>query len=227
MTESSLRGVRNMVVLVAGATSASGEAVCRALNAAGARVIASGRRADALDALSRAVPGIVTKECDLGDKDQVADLVENLHAEFGMVDGLVHLVGGYRGGGGLAGQSDEDWDFLEAGFRTLRNTTRALYSDLMSSEAGRIAVVSSTSVEHPTAGSANYAALKAATDAWVRACGQGFSQKAPRAAAVIFVVRGLAGLEDVLGEGVVNLWDRSAGDINGMRIPLALDSVED
>lgn len=221
MIESSTRGVNNLVVLVAGATSESGEAVCRALTTAGARVVATGRRADALEALAHVVPGAVTMQCDHGDHDQVVDLLENIHAQCGRVDGLIHLVGGYRGGGGLAGQSDEDWDFLESGFRTLRTTTRVFYDDLVSSAAGRIAIVSSTMVERPTAGSANYAAVKAASDAWVRACAQGFGAKAPHAAAVIFVVAGLAGAEESLGAKIVELWDLPAPDINGTRIPLA------
>lgn len=221
MIESSTHGVNNLVVLVAGATSVSGEAVCRALTAAGARVVATGRRADALESLAHAVPGVVTVLCDHGDHDQVVALLENIHSRWGTVDGLIHLVGGYRGGGGLAGQSDEDWGFLETGFRTLRTTTRVFYDDLVSSAAGRIAIVSSTMVERPTASSANYAAVKAASDAWVRACAQGFGVKAPDAAAVIFVVAGLAGAEESLGTKIVELWDLPALDINGARIPLA------
>lgn len=211
-------------VLVAGATSTSGEAVSRALVAAGAAVVAVGARADGLEALRASVPQVTTEQCDLADREAVDGLVSRLPADGTHVDGLVHLVGGWRGGGGLAGQSDEDWDFLERGFRTLRNTTRALYDDLVASPAGRLVTVSSTSVDAPTAGAANYAAAKAAADAWTRSVAQGFRKDAPAtAAATVFVVRTLDGLERRLGDEVVRLWAADPADVNGVRLPLAAD----
>ncbi|PCN49766.1 alcohol dehydrogenase [Curtobacterium sp. 'Ferrero'] len=208
-------------MLVAGATSTSGTAVSRALVVAGAAVIAVGARADGLEALRTAVPQVTTQRCDLADRGAVDGLVSRLQTDGVHVDGLVHLVGGWRGGGSLAGQSDDDWDFLERGFRTLRNTTRALHDDLVASPAGRLAIVSSTSVESPTAGGANYAAAKAAADAWTRAVAQGFRKDAPdTAAATVFVVRSLAGLEERLADEVVGLWDATADVVNGARIPI-------
>lgn len=208
------------LVLIAGATSTSGEAVARALAAAGATVLAVGTRKEALDALAAAVPGVDTRVCDLADRDAVAELAMRIHLTFGAVDGLIHLVGGWRGGGGLTGQTDEDWDALERAFRTLRNTTRVFYDDLVASPAGRLAIVSSTAVDSPYAGGANYAAAKAAADAWTRAVAQGFAKEAPDAAAAVFVVKSLAGLEDRLGEEAVRLWQSPAADVNGTRIPL-------
>jgi NADP-dependent 3-hydroxy acid dehydrogenase YdfG len=212
--------VAGRLVLIAGATSASGEAVARALIAAGARALAVGTRQEALGALEAAVPGVETRVCDLADRDAVAELAMRIHLKFGRLDGLIHLVGGWRGGGGIAGQSDEDWEFLERGFRTLRNTTRILYDDLVASPAGRLAIVSSTAVESPYPGGANYAAAKAAADAWVRAIAQGFAKQAPQSAATVFVVKTLEGLEARLGEEVVRLWDAEAAAVNGRRVAL-------
>nr|WP_179702625.1 SDR family NAD(P)-dependent oxidoreductase [Leifsonia naganoensis] len=209
------------LVLIAGATSTSGEAVARALVTAGATVLAVGTREEALDALAAAVPGVDTRVCDLADRDAVAELAMRIHLKFGAVDGLIHLVGGWRGGGGLAGQTDEDWDFLERAFRTLRNTTRVFYDDLVASPAGRLAIVSSTAVDSPYAGGANYAAAKAAADAWTRAVAQGFRKEAPNAAAVVFVVKTLSGLEDQLADEIVRLWQSAPADLNGTRIALA------
>lgn len=211
------------LVLIAGATSTSGLAVARSLAAAGATVLAVGTRAEALESLAAAVPGVDTRVCDLSDRDAVAELAMRIHLKFGAIDGLVHLVGGWRGGGGIAGQSDEDWEFLERAFRTLRNTTRIFYDDLIASPAGRLAVVSSTAVDAPYAGGANYAAAKAAADAWTRAVAQGFAKQAPDAAATVFVVKTLAGLEDRLGEEVVRLWSSDPAAVNGARIPLLSD----
>lgn len=95
------------------------------------------------------------------------------------------------------------------------------YDDLVASPAGRLAIVSSTAVDSPYAGGANYAAAKAAADAWTRAVAQGFRKEAPNAAAVVFVVKTLSGLEDQLADEIVRLWQSAPADLNGTRIALA------
>ncbi|MBO1769989.1 SDR family oxidoreductase [Agrococcus sp. TF02-05] len=153
-----------MRILIAGATSALGHATATALLEAGHHVIAVGSNADRLGL----VDASAHLECDLTD----LEAVRSLAAEVGELDGLVHLVGGWRGGGGLAGQSDEDWAWLERRVvGTLRNTTRALAPAIGRSEAGVIAIVSTTGLERPTAGNANYVALKAAAETWLAAVG--------------------------------------------------------
>lgn len=227
------RVVAGRTVLVAGATSAAGIAVTAALSVAGARVIAVGSNAGRLQALRDQVPDAITHVCDLSSFDAVTALAETLHADalregWGQIDGLIHLVGGWRGGGGLAGQSDEDWDFLHRNVvTTLRNTTRAFNNDLLASPAGRLAIVSSVSVDKPAPGGANYAAAKAAAETWTRAVAQGFAKASrdaadgtARAAAVIFVVRALEGLEGELAESVVGLWDAEAASVNNTRVRL-------
>lgn len=217
--------VAGRIVLVAGATSAAGLAVVSALTRAGAGVIAVGSNAERLRALRAAAPLAVTYQCDLADFAAVTGLAAVVHAEHGPVDGLIHLVGGWRGGGGLAGQSDDDWDFLHRNVvTTLRNTTRAFNDDLIASPAGRLAIVSSVSVDKPLAGGANYAAAKAAAETWTRAVGQGFRKADAPAAAVVFVVKGLDGLEAELATRVVALWDTDAASFGNARIPLALSA---
>ena len=219
------RPVAGRTVLVAGATSTAGRAVAAALAGAGARVIVVGSNAQRLADLVDSVTGAFAYTCDLADSAAVTDLAGRVHADHGMTDGLIHLVGGWRGGGGLAGQSDEDWAFLHSNIvKTLRNTTRAFNADLLASPAGRLAIVSSVSVEAPTPGGANYAAAKSAAETWTRAVGHGFAKAAPpggqTAATAIFVVRALDGLEPELAERVVALWDVPAASVTNTRIPL-------
>ena len=219
--------VNGRLVVIAGATSASGLAAARALSEGGARVVAVGRDAARLRLLPDAV---VTEVCDLTDEAAVFALAGRVHDAAGRVDGVLHLVGGWRGGGGLAGQSDEDFRFLERSLTALRHVSREFYEDLASSSAGRLAVVSSTAVARPLAGGANYAAVKAATEAWSRAVAQGFAKGAkgardggrePAAASVIFRVASLAGREDELANRFVALWDAPAAEINDSTIELA------
>ncbi len=153
-----------MRVLIAGASSALGVATGAALGGAGHAVIAVGSDAGRL----AGVPAAAREVCDLSDLGAVSALAERV----GPIDGLLHLVGGWRGGGGLEGQSDEDWRWLETRvLGTLRNTTRAFLPALRASSAGRVAIVSSTGLARPTAGNANYLAAKAGAEAWLAAVG--------------------------------------------------------
>ena len=81
----------------------------------------------------------------------------------------------------------------------------------------------------PLAGGANYAAVKAAEEAWARAMAQGFAKDARdaqqplRGASVVFRVKALAGLEGRLAEAFVRLWDGEADAVNDTIVDLAAD----
>ena len=105
---------------------------------------------------------------------------------------------------------------LERSFTALRYVSRAFWDDLVASPAGRIAIVSSTTVEAPDPGSANYTAIKAASESWMQVARAGLREGRVRpAAAVTFRVRSLAGLEDELAASVVGLWRADAAALNG------------
>jgi NADP-dependent 3-hydroxy acid dehydrogenase YdfG len=230
MTENPVAG---RVVLLAGATSVSGLAAARVLASAGARVVAVGRDSDKLDSLAGEVPGIRVEVCDLTDEFGVRSLAEHVHEAVGPVDGILHLVGGWRGGGGLAGQSEGDYRFLERSFTALRVVSRAFDDDLRASPCGRLAIVSSTAVERPLAGGANYAAVKAASEAWTRAVAQGFAKAARdaatplTAAAVVYRVKSLEGLEEAVAERFTALWSADPVSVNGTTIPLESSRTTD
>jgi NAD(P)-dependent dehydrogenase (short-subunit alcohol dehydrogenase family) len=223
--------VADRIVLIAGATSASGRAAALALAGAGARVVAVGRDRAKLDELGAAVPGIRLEACDLSDEASVSALAERVHAVEGAVDGVLHLVGGWRGGGGLAGQTEDDYRFLERSLTALRHVSRRFDADLRASSAARTAVVSSTAVARPLAGGANYAAVKAASEAWARAVAQGFAKAAKdsgeplAAASVVFRVKSLSGLEEALAQRFADLWMTDAGELNDTIIELTDPSL--
>lgn len=220
-------------VLIAGATSVAGHAVTSALLDAGATVIAVGSNEPRLEAFGQAHPEALCELCDLTDESAVIELAMRVHQRTGDIDGLIHLVGGWRGGDGLSMQTDDDYRVLERSFTALRHVSRAFLADLETSGAGRLAIVSSTGVAQPAAGSANYVAVKAASEAWTRAIAQGFEKSAAeltahdeaggdtisptplRSAAVIFRVTSLAGLEHALADAIVSLWRVDATAING------------
>lgn len=205
-------------VLLAGATSAAGLAVTRALRAAGADVITTGRSPERLQELADAGARI-----EVADATSPAEMTA-LATRVGAVDAVVPLVGGWRGGGGLAGQSDEDFAALLPALDAVRATSRAFDTALRASDAGRFAIVSSTAVSRPLAGGANYAAVKAASEAWARAVAQGFAKAAResgeplRTASVVFRAKSLD--PQRLAARVVALWDADAAELNDRVIDL-------
>lgn len=210
--------VTDRTIVLAGATSRSGLALTTALAAAGARVVATGRSAERLEPL-RAI-GARVEVADATSLDSMTSLATRL----GPVDAVIPLVGGWRGGGGLAGQSDDDFAALLPALEAVRASSRAFDSALRSSDAGRFAIVSSTAVGRPLAGGANYAAVKAAAEAWTRAVAQGFAKAARdaeeplRAASVVFRAKALD--PETLVPRVMGLWDHDATALNDQVIAL-------
>lgn len=231
-------------IVVAGSTSAAGVAVVRALSQAGARVAAVDILEERVQELSGTYANVEGYVCNLADLQAVEDLATSVRNDLGPVDGLIHLVGGWRGGAGISGQADEDWDFLHTSvLTTLRNTTRAFYDDLAASPVGRLATVSAQSASSPTADGAAYAAVKSAAEAWTLAVADGFQQggkesplSTQHSAALIFVVKALVddrmraaqperkfpGFTDVsvLADAVQQIFGMEAEKINGQRLPL-------
>lgn len=210
--------VTDRTILLAGATSPSGLALARALVDAGARVVATGRSSERLHALDA-----LGAQVEVADATSLASMTE-LASRLQAIDAVIPLVGGWRGGGCLAGQTDDDLHALMPAFDAVRATSRAFDSLLRASDAGRFAIVSSTAVGRPLAGGANYAAVKAASEAWTRAVAQGFAKAARdaveplRAASVVFRAKALD--PDSLAPQVLTLWDADAADLNDRIITL-------
>lgn len=224
-------------VVVTGATGSAGRASATALAAAGHRVIAVGRDTGSVTDLVRRLPGSdhAALVGDVTDPGAVADLAERIRDDHGRVDGVIHLVGGWRGGTGLAGNTDEDWQFLSAQIiDSLRYVTRTWHDDLVTSPAGRVAIVSAGAAARPTAGNANYATAKAAAEAWMQAVADSFRRKQSgrktdplpqTSAAVTFVITAIGDQDgfttpDTIAQRVVGLFEQDAAVLNGTRIDL-------
>lgn len=233
------------VVAVAGAAGPAGRASLLRLAEAGATVVASDadaeRLAEAVDAARYAHGGatVTGDTVDLLDLDATREWAVKTEKEFGRIDGLVHLVGGWRGSASFAETNLADWVLLEKLLiRTVQHTSLAFHDGLLRSDRGRFVLVSAAGASKPTAGNAAYAASKAAAEAWTLALADAFrkagGEEGPKAAAAILVVKALvhdamraerpnakfAGFTDVkeLAEAVAGVWDRSAREANGQRL---------
>src|SRR5262245_56627100 len=101
----------NKSALVTGASGGIGGAIAKALHAQGARVVLSGTRADALDALkSQLGERASIAPCNLGDAAQVDALIKNAVTAAGApIDILVNNAGITRDNL-FVRMTDEQWD---------------------------------------------------------------------------------------------------------------------
>ncbi len=230
------------VVVVTGAGGGAGGACVAGLLSLGCRVVAADVTQAPLDRLVEAAgdkaDSLTTVVVDLLDTAATAAWADDLSTRFGRVDGVVHLVGGWRGGKVFADNSFEDWDLLHSLLiRTVQNTTLAFHDALADSSQGRFVLISAQAVDTPTAGSAGYAAAKAAAETWTMAMADSFAKLQGddlHSAAVVLRVKALltpamreakpdaafAGYTTVedLAVSIAGLWSQDAAAINGQRI---------
>jgi NAD(P)-dependent dehydrogenase (short-subunit alcohol dehydrogenase family) len=229
------------VVAIAGVGGGLGPLVAQRLVAAGATVAGAGRDQGALDALAADL-GLSPEQwdgraVDLLDEAAARTWCAALVERFGRVDGLVHLVGGWRGGKPLQEAPLGDWELLhDLLVRTVQHTTRAFHDQLAASPHGRFVLVSSKQAQAPTATNASYAAAKAAAEAWTLALADGFEGSA--ATANILVVDAIltprmreeepdgefptfTPAEDI-ADGIAFLCSDAAKRMNGQRFPLTM-----
>jgi NAD(P)-dependent dehydrogenase (short-subunit alcohol dehydrogenase family) len=174
---------------------------------------------------------------DLLDEEAARAWCAALVERFGRVDGLVHLVGGWRGGEPLHEAPLAYWELLhDLLVRTVQHTTRAFHDQLAASEHGRFVLVSAKQAQAPSNTSAAYAAAKAAAEAWTLAFADGFEPGG--ATANIVVVDAILtpkmreenpGKEfptftpaEHLADGIAFLCSDAAAEMNGQRLPLTM-----
>jgi NAD(P)-dependent dehydrogenase (short-subunit alcohol dehydrogenase family) len=168
------------VIVIAGVGGGLGPLVAARLAAAGATVAGTDRNQGLLDSLPDHL-GIPAERwdgraVDLLDEEATRAWCAALVERFGRVDGLVHLVGGWRGGEPLHEAPLADWELLhDLLVRTVQHTTRAFHEQLAtSSEHGRFVLVSAKQAQAPSNTNAAYASAKAAAEAWALAFADGF-----------------------------------------------------
>ena len=178
------------VYAIAGVGGGLGPVVAERLAAAGATVAGANRDQASVDEVGAAL-GLPAERwdgraVDLLDEGAARSWCAALLERFGRGDGLLHLVGGWRGGRPLHEAPLEDWELLhELLIRTVQHTTRAFHDALLASGRGRFVLVSARQAQKPSNSNAAYAAAKAAAEAWTLALADGFSGSGATANVVV------------------------------------------
>jgi NAD(P)-dependent dehydrogenase (short-subunit alcohol dehydrogenase family) len=227
------------VFAVAGIGGGLGPAVAERLAAAGATVAGADRdpgRAEAVGLdLDLAPDRWDGRAVDLLDEGEARRWCAAVLERFGRVDGLLHLVGGWRGGQPLHEAPLSDWELLhELLVRTVQHTTRAFHEALLAAEHGRFVLVSARQAQAPSNSNAAYAAAKAAAEAWTLALADGFA--GTTATANIVVVDAILTPRmreenpdgdfssftpaEHIAEAIAFLCSSAAQEMNGQRLPL-------
>lgn len=152
----------NRVALVTGASGGLGSAIARALHQQGAKVVLSGTRREALDALAAELGDrAFVAPANLSDAEAVEKLVPEAEALAGPLDILVNNAGVTRDGLFLR-MKDEDWEtVLTVNLTSAFRLSRAVLKGMMKRRYGRIVNITSIVGVTGNGGQANYAASKA------------------------------------------------------------------
>lgn len=152
--------LQGQVAIVTGANGGLGEYVVKALLAEGATVVGIARSIAVGEAHPQRYHLV---SADLTDPEQARAHVTSVAEQFGRIDILVHVMGGFAGGASVADTDDATWRHmmtlnLDAAFFVFR----AVVPVMRRAEQGRIIAIGSRQAVEPAANVAAYAASKAA-----------------------------------------------------------------
>jgi 3-hydroxy acid dehydrogenase/malonic semialdehyde reductase len=150
-------------VFVTGASSGFGAAVARRFAAAGARVVATARRAERLKDLAAELGSqVLPVTLDVRDRAAVADVVAGLPAEFAQVDVLVNNAGLALGLGPAQDADLDDWDqMIDTNCKGLVYCTRAILPGMVARRRGHVINLGSVAGAYPYPGGNVYGGTKA------------------------------------------------------------------
>ena len=152
-----------LTVLVTGATAGFGQAIARRFVRDGHRVIATGRRAERLEALRGELgEAVLAHALDVTDAASVTALPGGLPAGWREVDVLVNNAGLALGVSPAQATRLEDWETMVAtNVLGLMRMTHAFLPGMVERDRGHVVNISSTAARYPYPGGNVYGASKA------------------------------------------------------------------
>jgi len=220
----------NRVIVISGATGATGWQAAKMFAAQGASLALLSKNQDKLNVMARDLdlpPGrLLTQVVDLLDETALQERAEAVIAKFGRVDVLIHLVGGWTGGATLTESRLEELKaMLDQHTWTTYHLIRAFLPVMRSNNWGRVIAVSSTFANNPSAQLGPYAAGKAAQEALLLTLadqfkGTGFTSNIIQVKSIDLKGEGKGTSPEEIVSAMLYLCSQEAGKINGIRIPM-------
>ncbi|MDF2996277.1 MAG: oxidoreductase [Xanthobacteraceae bacterium] len=167
-------GIKDKVIVITGASSGLGEAAARLLAGGGAKLILGARRLDRLQALAGelSLGEGAAVETDVTKVEQVRHLVDHAVRTHGRIDVILNNAG-LMPHSPLERGKVEDWDrMIDVNIKGVLYGIAAVLPHMTAQKSGHIINVSSVAGHKVRAGSAVYAATKAA----VRMLSEGLRQ---------------------------------------------------
>ena len=148
------------VALITGAKGGLGSFITQAFLAAGANVVGVSRSIQASDFPH---PGFAAVPAELSSGEAARKVADDIVAQLGRIDTLVHVVGGFAGGQSVADTDDATLDkMLDLNYRSAFFMARAVLPHMRQQGDGRILAVASRQAVEPGAMVGAYSASKAA-----------------------------------------------------------------
>jgi NAD(P)-dependent dehydrogenase (short-subunit alcohol dehydrogenase family) len=154
------------IVFITGANGGLGTFVTQSFLQQGDKVIGASRHVDSSEFPS---PNFRAISVDFTNPQQVRDAIAKVISEFGHLDVLVHVLGGFAGGQSIATTDDGTWERMQD-----LNLTSAFYvfretiPHLRKSKNGRIVAIGSLTAKEPQPNLGAYVTFKAALSTLVQ-----------------------------------------------------------
>ncbi|MBA3468445.1 MAG: SDR family NAD(P)-dependent oxidoreductase [Herpetosiphonaceae bacterium] len=164
--------VAERVVVITGATGGVGRSAARAFADLGVRLALVGSNQQRLDRLIGDLPAnpqhIMSQRADLRQPAEAQAAAQAIHARFGAIHIVLHLVGGWAGGAPIVASDPADLaSMLEQHVWTTWHMLQAFVPYQTAAGWGRLLIVSSPAASAPPANASVYAAAKAAEEALI------------------------------------------------------------
>ncbi len=160
------------VALVTGGTRGIGEAICKALQAAGCKVAANYGGNDEAAQKFKAATGIAVYKWDVSNYEACAAGIKKVEADLGPIEILVNNAGITRDAM-FHRMKPEQWnEVITTNLGSLFNMTQQVFSGMRDRKFGRVVNISSINGQKGQMGQVNYSAAKAGELGFTKALAQ-------------------------------------------------------
>src|SRR5438132_10226931 len=160
------------VAVVTGGTRGIGEAISKALKAAGYKVAANYGSSDEAAQKFKAATGIPVYKWDVSSYEACVAGLKQVEADLGPVDVLVNNAGITKDGMFHKMTPEQWYGVINTNLNSLFNMTRPVWEGMRERKFGRVICISSINGQKGQAGQVNYSAAKAGDIGFVKALAQ-------------------------------------------------------